>query len=1096
MTEQVVDVFPSSSGQERMWFLARFEPELAVYNIGMLMPMSARQPVDPRRLEAAVAHVVRRHEVLRTVFEFRDGQVVQIVSGAVPPVRLTETDLTHLPAGEREAELARLAKSDSVTPFVLDQAPLWRLRQVRMGENDLRLICVFDHTVFDGVSSHVFVNELEECYDAIGEGREPKLAELPIQFADFAVWQRGRLTGQFVEDELAHWRERLAGIPADLALPADRPRPRSRSYRGEMQLGAFSPEVSAGIQRLAKDLNSTLFTVMLTAFATVLARWSGQYDVVVGTPIAGRLLPETEPVIGMFVNAVALRADLTGDPTFAEAAGRVRTTVAEALDHQELPFERLVEALQPTRDLSVPPIYQVMFNLAADTNEGQIANGTAKVDLQLDLNMREGRLHTRLEYSTDLFDRSTIERFGACLETLVEAAVAAPETPISRLPLLTPAQRDHVVALGTGEDSGRVVDLLAGAAGVAGTVGGTGPAGARDAVTSGAGATLTSLIEAQVARTPDAPAVVTGDVTLTYAELDGRATELARWLRGIGVRRGSPVAVCAERSAELVVGLLAVLKAGGAYVPLDPEYPPSRLAFMLADSGARVMLTQRHLRDLLPEGAVKPVLLDAPDTWGPQPPGTPLPATGPDDAAYVIYTSGSTGRPKGVVNTHRGIVNRLAWMQDRFGLTPAEAVLQKTPTSFDVSVWEFFWPLVTGASLVPVRPGGHRDPNHQRDLIKAHSVSTAHFVPSMLALFLEETGIESCHSLKRVICSGEELPPRLAARFFERLPGVELHNLYGPTEAAVDVTAWRVEPEGVDALHTLPIGPPMPGNRLHVLDDLLRPAPVGVPGHLHIGGVQVARGYAGRPGLTAERFVPDPYGPPGSRLYATGDLARVRADGDIEFLGRLDDQVKVHGWRVELGEIEAVIAEHPKVRRAVVALRDDAPGGRGLVGYVDWSGDASALTAELRRTLAKKLPAALIPQAFVGIDHLPLGPSGKLDRGALPAPTGSGRADLGTPYTEPRTPLETELCALWSELLGRERIGVEDDFFQLGGHSLLAVLLVTRYRETYGVEMPLRRCFEITTVTEHALAVLELQLGDDDEELAALLATLEDPADE
>ncbi|MER5643538.1 amino acid adenylation domain-containing protein [Streptosporangium sp. NPDC002524] len=1078
MTGQVVDVFPSSSGQERMWFLARFEPELAVYNIGMLMPMSARQPVDPRRLEAAVAQVVRRHEVLRTVFEFRDGQVVQIVSGAVPPVRLTETDLTHLPGGEREAELARLAKSDSVTPFVLDQAPLWRLRQVRMGDDDLRLICVFDHTVFDGVSSHVFVNELEECYDAIGEGREPKLAELPIQFADFAVWQRNRLTGTFVEEELAHWRETLAGIPADLALPADRPRPRSRSYRGEMQLGAFSPEVSSGIERLAKDLNSTLFTVMLTAFATVLARWSGQYDVVVGTPIAGRLLPETEPVIGMFVNAVALRADLTGDPTFAEAAGRVRTTVAEALDHQELPFERLVEALQPTRDLSVPPIYQVMFNLAADTNEGQIANGTAKVDLQLDLNMRGGRLHTRLEYSTDLFDRSTIERFGACLETLVEAAVAAPGTPISRLPLLTPAERDRVLALGSGEDAAGVANVLDGA---------------------GDGATptsLTSLVEAQVARTPDAPAVVVGDTTLTYAQLDERAGALARWLRGIGVRRGSPVAVCAERSAELVVGLLAVLKAGGAYVPLDPEYPPSRLAFMLADSGARVMLTQRHLRDLLPEGAVKPVLLDAPDTWGPQPPGTALPVTGPDDAAYVIYTSGSTGRPKGVVNTHGAIVNRLAWMQERFGLTPDEAVLQKTPTSFDVSVWEFFWPLVTGASLVPVRPGGHRDPNHQRDLIKAHSVSTAHFVPSMLALFLEETGIESCRSLRRVICSGEELPPRLAARFFERLPGVELHNLYGPTEAAVDVTAWRVEPEGVDARHTLPIGPPMPGNRLHVLDDLLRPLPVGVPGHLHIGGVQVARGYAGRPALTAERFVPDPYGPPGSRLYATGDLARVRADGGIEFLGRLDDQVKVHGWRVELGEIEAVIAEHPKVRQAVVALRDDAPGGRGLVGYVDWSGEASALTGELRRTLARKLPAALIPQAFVGIDTVPLGPSGKLDRGALPAPTGSGRGDLGTPYAEPRTPLETELCALWSELLGRERIGVEDDFFQLGGHSLLAVLLVTRYREAYGVEMPLRRCFEITTVTEHALAVLELQLGDDDEELAALLAALEDPADE
>ncbi|WP_406316875.1 amino acid adenylation domain-containing protein [Streptosporangium sp. NBC_01639] len=1060
MTDQAVDVFPSSSGQERMWFLARFEPELAVYNIGMVMPMTARQPVDPRRLERAVARVVSRHEVLRTVFEFRDGQVMQIITGASPPVRLTETDLTQLPPAEREAELTRLARADGVTPFAMDEAPLWRMRHVKMADDDLRLVCVFDHTVFDGVSSHIFLNELEECYDALGENREPKLPELPIQFADFAVWQRGRLTGEFLAAELTHWQERLAGVPADLGLPADRPRPRRRTYRGEMLLGAFSAELSSGVERLAKDLNSTLFTVMLTAFAGVLSRWSGLRDIVVGTPVAGRMLPETEPVIGMFVNAVALRTDLGGDPTFAEAAVRVRTTVAEALDHQELPFERLVEALQATRDLSVPPLYQVMFNLAADSNEGQIANGTAKVDLQLDLNMREGRLHSRLEYSTDLFDRSTVERFAANLETLLTAAVADPHVPLSRLPLLTGAERAEVLALGAGAHAG------------------------------GSGATLTGLVEAQVARTPDARAVVAGDVTLTYAELNERANRLAHWLRRIGVRRGSPVAVCAERSAELVVGLLAVLKAGGAYVPLDAEYPPSRLAFMLADSGAKVLLTQRHLRGLLPEGATKPVLLDDPESWGRQPADNPDPVAGPGDAAYMIYTSGSTGRPKGVVNSHRGIVNRLGWMQRRFGLTPGEAVMQKTPASFDVSVWEFFWPLVTGAHLVTARPGGHRDPTHQRDLIKAHAVTTMHFVPSMLAMFVEETGIESCRSLKRVICSGEELPPRLAARFFERLPDVELHNLYGPTEAAVDVTAWRCEPGGTR--NTLPIGRPMPGNQLYVLDGRLEPVPIGVPGHLHIGGTQVARGYAGRPGLTAERFVPDPYGPPGSRLYATGDRARWNADGDLEFLGRLDDQVKVHGWRVEPGEIEAVLAEHTKVRQAVVALRDDAPGGRGLVAYVDWAGDPAQLTGELRRALARRLPSALIPQAFVGISALPLGPSGKLDRSALPSPGGSGRADLGTPYLEPRTPMEGELCALWAELLGRDQIGVDDDFFQLGGHSLLAVLLVTRYREGYGVELPLRQCFEITTVAEHALAVLEMQL-EQDEGLEELLAALEDP---
>ncbi|MEV4374685.1 amino acid adenylation domain-containing protein [Nonomuraea sp. NPDC049637] len=1031
------DAFPASSGQERMWFLSRFEPDLAVYNIGMVMPMAARQPVDPRRLERAIDLVVRRHEALRTTFDFRDGQVVQIVHPGAPPTALTETDLSHLPRAAAEAELARLARADAVLPFDMERAPLYRGRHVKLAEDDLRLVVVFDHTIFDGVSSMVFMDEVEECYDALGEDRPPKLPELPIQFADFAVWQRGRLSGEFLETELVHWRERLAGVPADLALPGDRPRPARRSYRGGIRLGAYSPELSAAVERLAKELNTTLFTVMLTAYAAVLSRWSGIDDIVVGTPVAGRLLPETEPVIGMFVNAVPLRVDLSGAPGFREAAGRVRATVAEALDHQELPFERLVEDLQPARDLSVPPIYQVMFNLAIRTNEGQIANGTAKVDLQLDVNMRDGVLHTRLEYATDLFDAETIERFEANLRTLVESAAADPDRAVPELPVLDADERARVLALGDG-----------------------GPQ-AEPGI-------LHTLIEARAAATPDAPAVLFGDLTLTYAELNGRANRLARRLRQIGVERGRPVAVCAERSPELVVALLAVLKAGGAYVPLDPEYPRDRLEFMLSDSGARVLLTQRHLPSF---GPVETVLLEDDHDLGS---GDLDPVTGPDDAAYLIYTSGSTGRPKAVVNTHRGIVNRLAWMQETFGLTAGDVVMQKTPTSFDVSVWEFFWPLLQGACLVPVRPGGHRDPAHQRDLVKRHAVTTMHFVPSMLALFLEEANIESCASLRRVVCSGEELPPRTAARFFERLPGVELHNLYGPTEAAVDVS-WHACRPGETVI---PIGRPMPGCRLHVLDERLEPMPVGVPGQLHIGGVQVARGYAGRPGLTAERFVPDPYGPPGARLYATGDLARLRADGELEFLGRIDDQVKVHGWRVELGEVEAALAADPRVRGVVVALRDDAPGGRGLVAYVDWTGDPSRLSHELRTGPARTLPSALVPQAFVPVTEFPVGPSGKLDRAALPSPTGPGRSDLGTSYVAPETPLEEELCALWGELLGRDRVGVEDDFFALGGHSLLAVLLITRYREAYGIEMDLRVCFELTTVAEHALAVLELQLGD------------------
>ncbi|MFI0355758.1 amino acid adenylation domain-containing protein [Actinomadura sp. 9N407] len=1038
----VTDAFPVSSGQERMWFLSRFEPDLAVYNVCLWMPMP--QGTEQEHVERALAALAKRHEPLRTTFDFRDGQVVQLIHAEVPAA-VTATDLGSLAGPEREAEFDRLARSDAAQPFPLDTAPLWRARLVRLDEEDLRLVWICDHTIFDGASSAIFVDELYEVLAAAAAGRPPDLPELRIQYADYAAWQRGRLTDDFLAGELRYWRRQLDGLPADLGLPADRARPAVRTYGGGLHRFALSPELTAQVDRLAKALGVTPFMTLLAAFKAVLARWAGRYDITVGCPMAGRVLPELEPLIGMFVNAVLVRTDLSGDPSFREAAQRVRDILLDAIDHQEMPFERLVEALQPQRDLSRPPLFQVAFNLVPSNTQGQIANGTTKVDLSLDLNVREGRLHGRLEFATDLFDAPTIERLAGWFQAFLTAAVRDPDQAISALPLMDERERERILAASRG------------------------PAMPLDADT-----VLTDLFAG--AAPDDATAVIAPDGgTLTFGELHARANRLAHWLRSQRVGPETPVAICAERSPELVVGVLAVLKAGGVYMPLDPDHPWQRLSGLVAGSGARLVLTQAHLSGRLRNLPARLVPLEEDGAWRDLPDDEPARVNRPGDAAYLLYTSGTTGKPKAVVTTHEAIVNRLEWM--RRSLPPGAVVLHKTPISFDVSVWELCLPPACGAALALARPGGHREPSYLRDLVKERRVTTAHFVPSMLAAFLAAEGVEECRSLRRVICSGEELPRDLAARCADRLPEAELHNLYGPAEAAIDVSAWRCEPQ---AAGPVPIGRPVPNTALYVLDERMALVPAGVPGELHIAGVQLARGYHGRPGRTAASFVANPFGPPGSRLYRTGDLARWRRDGAIEFLGRVDTQVKVHGVRVELGEIEAALAAHSLVERAAAALREDAPGGPGLVAYVVWSGDPGDITKVLRDHLSRKLPPAVIPQAFVPVEALPTGSSGKLDRAALPAPASAGRRALATGYRAPGTPMEEELCGIWRDLLGRDRVGALDDFFELGGHSLLVVELINRIRASFGVELPLRRCFEITTVERYALEILERRLDGQD----------------
>ncbi|WP_433330228.1 non-ribosomal peptide synthetase [Spirillospora sp. CA-294931] len=1032
MTE---DVFPVSSGQQRMWFLGEFEPEVGVHNIGMHLPMPCE--VDHDRLVRALRTLAGRHEILRTRFAFQEGEVVQVIAPSVE-VTVVQTDLTGVPPERRQAELDRIAREDAVRPFALDRAPVWRARLVRMDADDRRLIVIFDHTVFDGGSSDNFLGELWECFRAFDEGREPRLPELAIQYADYAVWQRERLTGEFLDERLRYWRRQLAGLPDDLGLPTDRPRPPVRSYRGAVHDFTLPAELTERVEALSRRLGVTPFTTLLTAYKAVLARWAGHQDIAVGCPVATRALPELEPLIGMFVNTVIVRTGLAGDPSFRDAVRRVRGTMLDAFEHADLPFELLVDALKPARDLARPPLFNVAFNLLPASNEGQIHNGTSKVDLSLDLCRRSGGLFGRLEYATDIFDAATARRLASAYETALTAIAADPDLPLSRVPLLREAERRQILT-GWNRTEAAVPE-----------------------------ATLPDLFEAQVVRTPDAPAVVMAGVELSYRELNARANRLAHELIGLGAGPETMVRVRAERSPELVVAVLAVLKAGAVYVPLDPEDPRH------PDEVSGPTLTRQRVAEARSGATTDPPR-----------------RIGPGNAAYVIHTSGSTGRPKGCVNTHGAIVNRLDWMRRAYPIGTGDVVLHKTPIGFDVSVWELCWPLLNGAALALARPGGHRDPAYIRDAIVEHGVTVAHFVPSMLAAFLAEEHIEKCASLRRVLCSGEELPRAAADRFFERLPDTELHNLYGPAEAAIDVSAWRCQPGEAGVI---PIGTPVANTRLHVLDRRLEPVPVGVTGDLYIGGPQLARGYAGLPGRTAQSFVADPHGPPGSRLYRTGDLARYRTDGSLEFRGRADRQVKVHGWRIEPGEIEAALAEHPVVARAVVALRADAPGGRGLVAYVRWTGDRDAAAAELRGLLDRRLPRAMMPQAFVLVDDFPSLPSGKVDVPALPSPSGDDAAVSATPYVEPRTPLEAELATIWSELLGRERVGAEHGFFELGGHSLLAVQLMNRIRAEFGVDIPVRRCFELSTVGDYALAVLEGQLAGHDAE--ALLAAVEESADE
>ncbi|MEO3763828.1 amino acid adenylation domain-containing protein [Streptomyces sp. B5E4] len=1029
------DTFPLAVLQRGTWFLEQLRPR----NPGYIVPGAVRIEghLDTGVLRAAVDEIVRRHEALRTTFQLRNGTPVQVVHPG-PAVDIPDTDLGG--TGYTDADRRKWIDDALAEPFDIDTGPLLRVRLLRTGPERSVLVVAMHHLVSDRWSTEVFLAELSELYEAFAAGAPSPLPDLAIQYGDFAAWQHQQLDGGGWQQDLAYWRGALAGAPTVLDLPTDRPRPAAQGFNGGSVPVDLPPALIRELAALAGRHGATPYMALLAVFHILLHRYTGQEDIVVGVPTALRGRAEVEPLIGYFVNTLPLRADLSGNPGFTRVLTRVRDACLGAYAHQDVPFELIVADLNIPRDLSRPPVYQVSFSYGrepvptlamagARLTRLQVRSEGARFDLELQAFDTDGGVTGWFEYDRDLFDESTIVRLAGHFHRLVEQVVARPGTPVDDLDLLDERERHRLLTEWNATDR-------------------TWPHGL-----------VHECVEEQARRTPEAEAVRYAGASLTYAELNRRANRLAHFLRARGVGRDALVGVAMERSLDLVVALLAVLKAGAAYVPFDTELPPARLAAIADDARPPVVLTQGALADRLP-ALDCPVLRmeDLAAELAAQSPDDPGVAVDGEDLAYVIFTSGSTGRPKGVMNVHAALRNRLLWMQDAYGLDATDRVLQKTPFSFDVSVWEFFWPLMAGATLVVARPGGHRDSAYLADTIAADRITTVHFVPSMLQLFLTEPPEKSA-GLRRVFCSGEELPRALHDRFLS-LHRAELHNLYGPTEAAIDVTAWHCRP-GADP-RPVPIGHPIANTRMYVLDRRGRPVPAGVPGELCIGGRGLARGYLNRPDLTAERFTDDPF-VPGARIYRTGDLARHRADGALEFLGRLDHQVKLRGQRIELGEIEAVLARHGTVREAVVVAREHASGDVRLAAYVTAAGAAVPTPGDLAAHLREYLPEYMVPASFTVLDALPLTASGKADRKALPEPR-TGRPDLEARFVAPEDGLEHALAEMWRGLLGVERVGARDNFFDLGGHSLLMAEFRTRLLATLDHELTMVELFQHPTV--------------------------------
>ncbi|MCY1045105.1 non-ribosomal peptide synthase/polyketide synthase, partial [Corallococcus sp. bb12-1] len=1036
---------PLSSSQQRLWFLEQLEPDTATYNLPAVLQMEGA--LDVEALRRSLDALVQRHEALRTTFASEDDQGVQRIHPPAP-VPLEWVELRALPPETRDAEARRRALEELSRPFDLTQGPLLRATLLRLDDARHVLALVMHHIVSDGWSMGVLVRELAALYLSFRAGQPPALPPLPVQYADYALWQHRFLTqGDGLPTQLAWWRETLAGAPATLELPTDFPRPPVRSFRGAVVPLHLPRELADAIKERARQQEATPFMVLLAAWYTLLHRYSGQGDILVGSPMAGRRFSELEGLIGFFVNTLVLRARPGQAASFRALVDQVREMTLGAYAHQDVPFEKLVEELQPARDLGLPPLFQVFFALQ-NAPQGvlevpgmklqplDLDPGTSKFDLEVSLFPTRDGFHGTLTYNTDLYAPATAERLAGHLRVLLEGALASPDAPLATLPLMPVAERLQVMEGFNATDADYPADTC-----------------------------LHTLVERQAALRPDSVAVESGEHRLTYAQLDALANRLAHRLRSLGVGPDVAVALCLERSPELVVSLLAILKAGGAYVPLDASYPAQRLTHMLEDSGARVLVTTRELGGRLPElESARRVYVEE-DGWKALPSTPPSTGVSARNLAYVVFTSGSTGRPKGVAVDHRSL-QRLLHAPRYAHLGPEESFLLIAPVSFDASVLELWGPLAFGGRLVLFPPQSPSDLELLGHVLEHHRVTTLHLTSGLFTQVVDLKP-EILRGVRQLLTGGDVVSAPHVRKVLETLR-IPVTACYGPTEATLFTTCFRMtRPEHPGT--TVPIGQPLSNTRVYLLDDHFQPLPVGVPGELYVGGPGVARGYLGRPDLTAERFVPDPFGAePGARLYRTGDKARWRVDGVLEFLGRIDTQVKVRGFRVELSEVEAALLAAPGIRAAVAVVREDVPGDKRLVAYVVPPEGQVLDFAVLRAFLQQRLPEYMVPSAIVPLDALPLTANAKVDRKALPAPEG---ALTQRAYVAPRTDTERRLALLLAEVLRVPDMGAQDDFFERGGHSLLATQALSRLRAAFGIALPLRALFESPSVERLALQV-------------------------
>lgn len=1049
---------PLSYFQERLWFMEQWEPGKAAYNLSLAYRLKGG--VNVGAMEESINAVIERHEVLRTSFVADNDQLSQIVA-PILRLSLATIDLRTMPEAERNETSLHLAQESARRTFDLAHGPLLRSLLVQLDDEERLLVFTVHQIVCDGWSMRILFSEFWRSYEAISQNRLPSLPSISVQYADFAVWQRQLLSGEWIESQLSYWKETLCGTLPVLNFPTDRPRPALQSFRGSRIPIELSESVTAALNELSRQEGVTLFVTLMAAFKTLLYRYTGQEDIIVGFPIADRNWGEASGCIGFFVNTLVARTDLSGEPTFRDLLFIVRDVCVGAYAHQDLPFEKLVQELQLNRDLSRNPLFQVMFTFQnmplaypvvpeLCSTPISIDNGTSKVDLTLSLAERESQLIGFFEYCTDLFDHTTIERMADHFRTLLECIIADRNHSIAKLAMLTEIERHQLLV----EWNDTNADYSNGSC-------------------------IHELFESQVEKTPDAIAVEYEEKKLTYREINGRANQLAHYLRGLGVGRESLVGICLERSVEMVIGVLGILKAGGAYLPLDPAYPTERLRFMLADAGVSVLLTVEELanRGWKPvlskaEGTenddpqMKVVRLDRDGrTIGGESKDNPRLGMSADGIAYVIYTSGSTGTPKGVVGLHRGAVNRFAWMWKTYPYEPAEKCCAKTSLSFVDSVWEIFGPLLQGVPLVLIPDAILKDPQRLVCCLRDNHVTRIGLVPSFLKTLLDVFPClrDYVPELTLWSCSGEFLPKEVVERFQKSIPDSTLLNLYGSSEVSADVTCYDTRSTNLN--RDIPVGRPLSNTQIYIVDSNLQPVPIGVPGELCVAGDGLALGYLNRPELTAEKFIFNPFSSdPRSRLYRTGDLARYRNDGNIEFIGRLDNQVKIRGYRIELGEVESALNEHSAVKDSVVVAQErESSSEKELVAYLVPIERSSLSVTELRSFLRGKLPEYMVPSIFVPLEVLPLMPNGKIDRNVLPAPDGA-RPDVDDGFVEPRTEIEELVTQVWREILKLDKIGVFDNFFELGGHSLLATRVVARLRSNFNIDLPLRKLFELPTV--------------------------------